>query len=129
MADPRRPENRGRLVRPKVRCEPGSGPKFPREPLRQHPALLQRPGRPDYLRRHGYKLVRRTGYNNWYVPRNTPVSVFSMCSFPELLRLDRKMWLNTPFNRLRHWLKHRKRARAGAPWPGKVTGTPQATRL
>lgn len=82
-----------------------------------------------YLRRHGYKLVRRTGYNNWYVPRNTPVSVFSMCSFPELLRLGRKMWLNTPFNRWRRWLKQRKRARAGAPGPGKVGGRPQATRL
>ena len=24
-----------------------------------------------YLRRRGYKLVRRTGYNNWHVPRES----------------------------------------------------------
>jgi hypothetical protein len=70
-----------------------------------------------YLRRHGYKLVRRSGYNNWYVPRSAPVSVFSMSSLPELLRLGRKMWLNTPFNRVRRHLKQRKRART-ATWPG-----------
>ncbi len=64
-----------------------------------------------YLRRHGYKLVKRTGYNNWYVPQDAAVSVFSMSSLPKLLRLGRKMWLNTPFNRLRRRLKQRKRAR------------------
>jgi FkbM family methyltransferase len=67
-----------------------------------------------YLRRHGYKLVRRTGYNNWYAPRSAPVSVFSMSSLPELVRLGRKMWLNMPFNRLRRRLKQRKRARTAA---------------
>ena len=64
------------------------------------------------LRRHGYKLVRRTGYNNWYVPQSTPVSVFSVSSFSELVRLGKKMWLNTHFNRLRRMLKQRKRTRS-----------------
>ena len=63
-----------------------------------------------YLRCHGYKLVRRTGYNNWYVPQSAPVSVFSMSSFFELLRLGKKMWLNTPFNNLRRRAKQRKLA-------------------
>jgi len=58
-----------------------------------------------YLRRHGYKLVRRTGYNNWYVPQRAPASVFSESNLSELLRLGKKMWLNTPFNRLRKKLK------------------------
>jgi FkbM family methyltransferase len=64
-----------------------------------------------YLRRAGYKLVRRSGYNNWYVPRETPISVFTLCTVPEMLRLGRKMWLNTPFNWLRHRLKQRRYAR------------------
>ena len=64
-----------------------------------------------FLRRRGYKLVRRTGYNNWYVPQEAPGSVFSVSSFPEMLRLGKKMWLNTPFNRLRRKLKQRKRGR------------------
>jgi FkbM family methyltransferase len=72
----------------------------------------------SYLRKHGYKLVRRTGYNNWYVPWSAPVSVFSMSNLPELLRLGRKMWLNMPFDRVRHRLKGRKHARAGAGYTG-----------
>jgi len=64
-----------------------------------------------FLRRRGYKLVRRTGYNNWYVPQEAPGSVFSVSSFPEMLKLGKKMWLNTPFNRLRRKLKQRKRGR------------------
>ncbi len=64
-----------------------------------------------YLRKHGYKLVRRTGYNNWYVPAGAPVSVFTCGSISEALRLGRKMWLNTPFNAFRRKLKSRKRRR------------------
>ncbi len=67
-----------------------------------------------YLKQHGYKLVRRTGYNNWYVPRATPVSVFSLSTPRELFRLGRKFWLSTPYNNLR-WRWQRRRYR---PEPG-----------
>ena len=67
----------------------------------------------SYLRGRNYKLVKRTGYNNWYVPRSAPASLFSMCSFLELLKLGKKMWLNMPFNNLRRRLKRRKQARSG----------------
>ncbi len=46
-----------------------------------------------HLVAHGYKLVRRTSYNNWYVPRETPVSVFSLSTIKQLIRLYPKMWL------------------------------------
>jgi FkbM family methyltransferase len=46
-----------------------------------------------YLVARGYKLVRRTSYNNWYVPLETPVSVFSLSTTRQLIRLCRKMWL------------------------------------
>lgn len=46
-----------------------------------------------HLVARGYKLVRRTSYNNWYVPRETPVSVFSLSTTRQLIRLCRKMWL------------------------------------
>jgi FkbM family methyltransferase len=46
-----------------------------------------------HLVARGYKLVRRTSYNNWYVPRETPVTVFSLSTTRQLLRLCRKMWL------------------------------------
>jgi len=58
----------------------------------------------SYLKLNGHKLVRRTGYNNWYVPLNAPVSLFSLSSWSELLRLFRKMWLAPPFNNLRRLL-------------------------
>ncbi len=45
----------------------------------------------------GYKLVKRTVLNNWYVPRET---VFTMSTFGERLELFRKMFLATP---LRQW--------------------------
>jgi FkbM family methyltransferase len=59
----------------------------------------------SYLRRHGYKLVRRTGYNNWYVPQSAPANVFSASSNRELFHLVRKMWLSWPFIKAKRALK------------------------
>ena len=63
-----------------------------------------------YLKAWGYKLVKRTGYNNWYVPQSASASLFSMSSIFEILRLWKKMWLNMPFNHIRRRMKQRKRA-------------------
>jgi FkbM family methyltransferase len=58
-----------------------------------------------YLRRRGYKWVRRTGLNSWYVPDQTPmpVSLFGRWQF------IRKHILGVPFRRLRdakrRWLR------------------------
>jgi FkbM family methyltransferase len=46
-----------------------------------------------YLVAHVDKLVRRTSYNNWYVPVETPVSAFSLSTTRQLIRLFRKKWL------------------------------------
>jgi FkbM family methyltransferase len=57
----------------------------------------------SYLRAHDYKLVRRTGSNNWYVPKGL--------SFPltlgERLSLLRKMRLGTPLRKLKRLFKPR----------------------
>jgi FkbM family methyltransferase len=58
-----------------------------------------------HLRRAGYRLVKRTDLNNWYVPGGQP---FRLASGVERLKLWRKLWLGTP---LRAW-KHRLRTRA-----------------
>jgi Methyltransferase FkbM domain len=58
-----------------------------------------------YLRRRGYKWVRRTGLNSWYVPEQTqfPISLFGRWQFV------RKHVLGVPFRRLREakrrWLR------------------------
>jgi hypothetical protein len=53
-----------------------------------------------HLARHGYKLVKRTDLNNWYVPRETR---FEMTSFAEKMLLWRKVFLGYPVRRFRHW--------------------------
>jgi FkbM family methyltransferase len=58
-----------------------------------------------YLRRHGYRLVKRTQFNNWYVPNNSPATVQSLNTPVERRRLFRKMWLNAPFDNLYRKLK------------------------
>ena len=50
-----------------------------------------------YLRRRGYKWVRRTGLNGWYVPEDMPVSV----SLFGRWQFIRKHILGVPFRRLR----------------------------
>lgn len=57
-----------------------------------------------YLRRQGYRPVKRTGLNNWYVPEGQP---FSMSGRVERARLWKKLWLNTPFRKLRIWREKR----------------------
>lgn len=50
-----------------------------------------------YLKRCGYKLIRRKGSNNWYVPNTTPFKVSLMTR----LRLARKLYASIPFRKLR----------------------------
>lgn len=57
-----------------------------------------------HLRRRGYRLVKRTQLNNWYVPAGTP---FHLTSPRERLKLWRKLWPGTPFRRFKAWLRHR----------------------
>jgi FkbM family methyltransferase len=59
-----------------------------------------------HLRRHGYRLVRRTGRNNWYVPPGSPVTVRTLNTSAERFRLWRKMWLNPPFDNLKRKIKN-----------------------
>lgn len=59
-----------------------------------------------YLRRHGYRLVRRTRLNNWYVPLNSPMTIQKLNTPAERIRLFRKMWLTPPFNNLKRKIKN-----------------------
>jgi hypothetical protein len=68
-----------------------------------------------YLRRHGYRLVKRTGLNNWYVPDTSPATVRALNSPGEIWHMWRKMWLNAPMDigwrRTRNWLRGRPASR------------------
>jgi FkbM family methyltransferase len=83
---------------------------------RYHPALLLLEDHVEdlrlhsYLRAHDYKLVRRTGSNNWYIPREVPFAI----GFGERLKLFRKMWLATPLRKLKAFRK-RRAAETAAP--------------
>ena len=55
-----------------------------------------------HLCQRGYRLVKRTQLNNWYVPEGTP---FHLSTPAERLRLWRKLWPGTPFRRLKAWLR------------------------
>ena len=57
-----------------------------------------------FLKSHGYKLVKRTGLNNWYVPRHCD---FQMSSLPEKIMLLRKMYFALPFRKYRLWCRRR----------------------
>jgi FkbM family methyltransferase len=59
-----------------------------------------------YLTRRGYKWVRRTGINGWYVPTDTPIDV----GFVGRLQFCRKHVLGTPFRLLREWKRRRREA-------------------
>ncbi|HXR48088.1 MAG TPA: FkbM family methyltransferase [Candidatus Limnocylindrales bacterium] len=58
-----------------------------------------------HLVRHGYRVVKRTGENNWYVPKRLP---FHMTTRTERLRLFRKMFLGLPFRKIRMSLRRHK---------------------
>ena len=78
--------------------------------LRQHQPrlLLVEDNLPNRLKVHrhikqqGYRLVKRTGCNNWYVPHGQP---FAYSSAWERLRIFRKMYLGTAFRNLKSWLR------------------------
>ena len=61
------------------------------------------------LTARGYKLVRRTSYNNWYVPRENPVTAFSLSTIKQFLRLHRKMWLGPLTARWKNFRRHHRR--------------------
>jgi len=54
-----------------------------------------------HLIRGGYRLIRRTGFNSWYVPE---------AEAPRLgrghLELARKLYLSLPFRVMRNWKRH-----------------------
>lgn len=58
-----------------------------------------------HLVQHGYRLVKRTGLNNWYIPKGQP---FRMASPIERLKLFRKMFLSLPFRKLKRMLRGQK---------------------
>jgi FkbM family methyltransferase len=57
----------------------------------------------SHLKNHGYRLVRRTRPNNWYVPRDADYKTSPL----ERIKLIRKMYLGTPLRiaklKLRGW--------------------------
>lgn len=60
-----------------------------------------------FLKRQGYRLVKRTTLNNWYIPKEQS---FRMTFWLERLELYRKVYLGLPFrkiNLLRRRAKHR----------------------
>lgn len=55
-----------------------------------------------FMMRHGYRLVRRTELNGWYVPRTAPVRF----GLGERWHLNRKYYLGLPLRKLRvRWRK------------------------
>ncbi|MGD0411325.1 MAG: FkbM family methyltransferase [Verrucomicrobiota bacterium] len=54
-----------------------------------------------HLGRRGYKLVKRSGCNSWYVPRRHPFPV----GLWDRAKLFRKVWLGTPLRAFRLQLK------------------------
>lgn len=78
---------------------------------RHHPSVLliedhlQQLGVHRYLVRHGHRVVKRTGVNNWYVSKRQP---FHMTTWRERLKLFHKMFLGLPFRKIRMSLRRRK---------------------
>ncbi|MEI6075391.1 MAG: FkbM family methyltransferase [Verrucomicrobiota bacterium] len=64
-----------------------------------------------FLKRQGYRLVKRTSLNNWYVPRGRN---FQMTFWLERVELFRKMFLGLPFRKLTLWRRRRRRAQRQA---------------
>jgi FkbM family methyltransferase len=62
-----------------------------------------------YLTRHGYRLVKRTGFNNWYIPAGAPRP---RTTLRERWNLVRKMHLATPWRVV--MLRLRRRRAPGA---------------
>ncbi len=73
---------------------------------------LQRLNVHRYLVRHGYRLRKRTGCNNWYLPAGAP---FALTGTAERLGLLKEIWLDTPVRCLRFALKRRSARRKRSP--------------
>jgi FkbM family methyltransferase len=65
---------------------------------------LQRLGAHRHLVRNKYRLVKRTGCNNWYVPQDAP---FSLSTHAERFRLWKEIHLDTPVRCVRFFIKRR----------------------
>ena len=64
-----------------------------------------------FLMQQGYRLVKRTSLNNWYVPRDQS---FRMTFWLERVELFRKMFLGLPFRKLTLWRRRRRAQRQAA---------------
>ena len=67
-----------------------------------------------FLKQHGYRLIKRTTLNNWYIPRDQP---FPATFWLERLELFRKMFLGLPFRKVRLFLRRRAKPRVAATAP------------
>ncbi len=63
----------------------------------------------SYLRYHGYRRVKRTDLNDWYVPDESPVTIARLNTLGERVRLFKKLWLNAPFDNAYKGLRKRVR--------------------
>lgn len=68
-----------------------------------------------HLSGRGYRLVKRTGCNNWFVPDGSP---FKLAGPVERLVLWKRMHLNTPFNINRRRLVGALKSIGKSPLPG-----------
>ena len=60
-------------------------------------------GKHLYLKKYGYKIFRRTGFNNWY----TKEPIISLTSFGNQLNLFRKIYLSSWIKRIRESFRMR----------------------
>lgn len=80
------------------------------------PALLLVEDKGQSLEKHrhltarGYRLVKRTELNNWYVPNDAP---FHLTTPLERFKLWRKVFLGLPFRKLRRWRHQHRRGSTG----------------
>jgi FkbM family methyltransferase len=65
-----------------------------------------------HITRQGYRLVKRTGCNNWYVPRGAE---FRLTTAGERLGLRKEIWLDTPVRCVRYFFKRWRAAKKPAP--------------
>lgn len=64
----------------------------------------------SYLRQHGYRRVKRTDLNDWYVPNDSPATAANLNTLGERVRLFKKLWLNAPCDNAYKALRNRVRA-------------------
>lgn len=57
------------------------------------------------LKSLGYKIIRRTLLNNWYVPQETKIEGISLCY---KFSLFKKLYLGLPFRKLHFWRRKRR---------------------